>query len=280
MEAVVNHETVYDLLYHKKWAELLDVIHTNRGAIADDELLRHAVDTFADVFFSQVDRDGPEAFEAEIEKLFLLHVGGYHRLSSSRFERVVVHLVRLNADRRPASAAGYARHAPDHEECAAAIARYDVRNRAGHSQEAKIALDRISAASGIDQTIPLFKSRQEEEFFLAARDVFATYLVYPNVALSTLFSFEALREALTPDERQFFFRGVIDCVVFDQQDGYRPLYFFEIDSPLHDSAERRERDVYKDRIVSLAGKQLYRIRTRGVAATRGDLGKTLRDVLT
>lgn len=280
MEAVVNHETVYDLLFHERWSELLDLIHTSRGAIADDELLHHAVDTFAEVFFSHVDREGPEAFEAEIEKLFLLHVSGYHRLPPSRFERVVVHLVRLNANRRPAAAAGYARHAPEHEECAAAIARYDVRERAEHSQDATIGFDRINAVSEVDYSIPLFKSRQEEEFFLAARDVFATYLVYPNVALSTLFSFEALRDALAPDERQFFFRGVIDCVVFDQQDGYRPLYFFEIDSPLHDSAESRERDVYKDRIVSLAGKQLYRIRMRGSAATRGELARTLRDVLT
>lgn len=280
MEAVVNHETVYDLLYRERWAELLDLIHTNRGAIEDDELLHHAVDTFAEVFFSHVDREGAAAFEAEIEKLFLLHVGGYHRLPAARFDRVVVHLVRLNADRRPAAAAGYARHAPEHAECAAAISRYDVRERAEHSQDAAIALDRIHAARGVDHSVPLFKSQQEEEFFLAARDVFATYLVYPNVALSTLFSFEALREALTPDERQFFFRGVIDCVVFDQQDGYRPLYFFEIDSPLHDSEERRERDVYKDRIISLAGKQLYRIRMRGAAATRGEIGRTLREVVT
>lgn len=279
MEAVVNQETVYDLLYREQWPELLNLIHTNRDAIDDDTLLHQAVETFAEMFFARVDREGPGGFEAEIEKLFLLHVGGYHRLTSSRFERLVVHLVRLN-EHRPAAAAGYARHFPSQAECAAAIARHDVRSRAAHSQEDRLSLHRTTAVSEADHTIALFKSRQESEFFLAAREVFPTYLVYPNVALSTVFSFDALRESLTSDERQYFFRGVIDCVVFDQQNDYRPLYFFEMDSPLHDDVERRERDAYKDRIVSLAGKQLYRIRTRGTSAKRSELARLMRDVLT
>lgn len=278
MEALVNQETVYDLLYRERWPELLDLIHTNRDMIDDDSLLHQAVDTFAEVFFARVDREGPAGFEAEIEKLFLLHVGGYHRLTQARFERVVVHLVRLNAD-RPAAAAGYARHFPAHADCAAAIARHDVRSRADHSQDDRLSLDRTTAVSDADHSIPLFKSHQESEFFLAAREVFATYLVYPNVALSTVFSFEALRDGLTAEERQYFFRGVIDCVVFDQQNDYRPLYFFELDSPLHDDAERKVRDGYKDRIVSLAGKQLYRIRTRGRAVRRSELARLVREVL-
>lgn len=279
MEAVVNQETVYDLLYRERWPELLDLIHTSREAIDDDALLHHAVDTFADVFFARVDREGPGTFEVEIEKLFLLHVGEYHRLTPERFERLVTYLVRLN-EGRPAAAAGYARHCPSNDVCAAAIARHDVRKPANHSQGARISLDRTDTLSQVDHSVPLFKSHQEAEFFLAAREVFATYLVYPNVALSTVFSFEALRGSLTGDERQFFFRGVIDCVVFDQQNHFRPLYFFEMDSPLHDDAERRDRDDLKDRIVSLGGKRLYRIRTRKASVTRSELSRLLRDVLT
>lgn len=279
MRAVVDQERVYDLLYRERWPELLDLIHKNREAVDDDALVHHAVDTFAEVFFNRVDREGPAGFEAEIEKLFLLHVGGHHRLSPERFERVVVHLVRLN-EGRPAAAAGYARHCPSHDVCAAAIARHNVRSRAEHSQPDLISLEKTTAVAEDDLSISLFKSKQEVEFFLATREVFATYLVYPNVALSTLFDFDALREALTSDERQYFFRGVIDCVVFDQHDNYRPLYFFELDSPLHDDLERRERDGYKDRIVSLAGRELYRIRARNGAAKRSDLARLLRDVLT
>jgi hypothetical protein len=109
------------------------------------------------------------------------------------------------------------------------------------------------------------------------REVFATYLVYPNVALSTVIDFEAVRERLASDERQYFFRGVIDCVVFDQHGGYRPLHFFELDSPLHDDAERFSNDGRKDRIVSTAGKQLHRIRSRNRRAGKTAFVRLLRE---
>jgi len=274
---VVDQEDVYDLLYRERWAELLDLIHRNLDSVDNDTLLRRAVATFAEVFCERLSSEGPSGHEAEIEKLFLLHAGGYHRLESDQFERIVVHLVGLHAD-RPASAAGYARHCPSNPVCAEALARYQVRERVEHTQSERIAFDETHAFATEDRTVPLFKSQQEEEFFMAAREVFATYLVYPNVALSTVIDFGAIREELSSAERQYFFRGVIDCVVFDQHNGYRPLYFFELDSPLHDDAPSRDRDLHKDRIVSAAGKKLVRFRPSGGRITRHELVNVLREM--
>lgn len=274
---IVDQEDIYDLLYRERWAELLDLIHRNLESVGSDPLLQRAVGTFAEVFCNRLAEGGPSGHEAEIEKLFLLHAGGYHRLESKHFERIVVHLVGLHAD-RPASAAGYARHCATNPVCAEALARYQLRERVEHTQSERIALDETRAFASGNRTVPLFKSQQEEELFMAAREVFATYLVYPNVALSTVIDFDAIRSELSRAERQYFFRGVIDCVVFDQHNGYRPLHFFELDSPLHDDAASRDRDLHKDRIVSAAGKKLVRFRGSGGRITRNELVNVLREM--
>jgi len=114
--------------------------------------------------------------------------------------------------------------------------------------------------AAVNFTKPLFNSRQEDDFFQALRQVFPTYGVYPNVALSCLINFEAIKSSLSSEERSFFFNGIVDCVVFDQHRNYTPVYFFELDSVFHDTPEQKGKDQYKDNILSLAGQKLYRIR--------------------
>ena len=277
MLPIVNQETVYDLIFRERWTELLDLVHVRRDSIEGDALLAHALDTFTEVFCERLASDGPERHGLEIEKLFLLHVGGFHRLPNEALERIVAHLVALHAD-RPEAAASYAKHYPSNPICARALARFQVRERVEHTKSERIAFDQTLAFADVDRTVPLFKSQQEVAFFKAAREVFATYLVYPNVALSTVFDFAAMRDELSSSERQYFFRGVIDCVIFDQHNEYRPLYFFELDSPLHDDEATRDRDLHKDRIVSVAGKKLFRLRASGGRMTRDELVSVLREV--
>ena len=258
----VDHETVYKLLYGERWSDLIDLVHRNRESIKEDELLSRAVGMFAGVFLGGLGRRKPSSVQPELEKLFLLHVGGFHRLEADQFERTVEALVRLNLS-RPATAAGYARHCPENPICAEVLGKSALRKRLEHADSDAAALDAVTPSTDRDATVSLFKSEQEKAFFLAVREVFATYLVYPNVALSSMIDFETIRGELTADERNYFFRGVIDCVVFDQHGDYRPLYFFELDSPLHDDVDRQAADRCKDRIVSLAGRKLIRVRPRG-----------------
>ena len=271
-----NYEEIYDLLYRERWSDVIDLVHRNRSSIAGDEQLGRAFGMFTSAFFSRLEGDDPAAHRGELEKLFLLHVGGFYPLEGARFERVVEGLVSLN-EGRPETAEGYARHCPDNAVCARVLARSVVHSRVDHSAADEVDLDSVSASEVRDSTISLFKSDQEIAFYTAVREVFATYLVYPNVAISTVIDFDAIRERLTPDERQYFFRGVIDCVVFDQHGGYRPLHFFELDSPLHDDAERSSNDGRKDRIITLAGRQLHRIRSRSRRAGKAAFVRLLRE---
>ncbi|MEX0600186.1 MAG: DUF2726 domain-containing protein [Rhodothermales bacterium] len=277
-DAAVDHETVYRLLYEERWTELLDLVHRHRDAVAENALLSHAVDVFEETFFERLPEEDPAAMLPKLEKLFLLHAGGYHALRDDHFEAAVEHLVSLHAD-RPQSAVGYARHCPENAVCADVLQRHDLRRPVKHSMDDRIRLDETHAEAGVDRTKSLFRSRQEEAFFMAVREVFASYFAYPNVALSSLLDFERLKDDLTAAERQYFFRGMVDCVVFDQQDGYRPCYFFELDSPHHDTDPRREKDAMKDRVLALAGRTLYRIRVKDRRVGRKEFARLLKEIV-
>jgi len=249
----VDPEALYQLIYDERWHQLLTLLHRHREALAVDPLLGHAAQTFEDVFFQHLDEQAPGPLREELETLFLLHTGSFYTLPQNRFEAVIDALVILHAD-RPAVAAGYARHCPENARCAEVLAAQ------APPEPEPSPLQSNEPAKGTNATISLFRSGQEEAFFRAAREVFATYFVYPNVALHCLVDYERLQPHLSAAERAYFFRAAVDCVVFDQHDAYHPRYFFELDSALHDAPERQERDRYKDRILALAGQRLYRIR--------------------
>lgn len=271
-------ETLYRWIMEEQWAALLDFVYRNRTAVAEDPLLVRAVETFLEAFFARLEQEGPAGAGEVLERLFLLHTGRMYRLPSSRFEQVCVHLVTLHAD-RPEAARGYARHCPDHPRCAAVLAGPDgAPEPVPHAQEALLSLAANRPAAAADHTISLFKSQQEVDFFMAVREVFATYLVYPNVALRCLVDYEALRAQLTAEERRYFFHGLVDCVVFDQHDGYRPRYCFELDSALHDTEARQAKDRHKEHILALAGQRLHRIRKRTPEAGREAFTLLLREV--
>lgn len=276
--AAVDQEIVYHLLLDERWSELLDLVHRNREAVGADPLLSHAVGVFVDAFFRRLGDAKARAMKKELETLFLLHSGRYYRLDADRFEVVVEQLVRLHDD-RPDAAVGYARHCPQNPVCAAVLDRQDLRENVEHALDHRIRLDETRPRGDADLTIGLFRSQQEEAFFMAVREVFASYFPYPNVALSCLLDFESLRPLLSAAERTFFFHGVVDCVVFDQQAGYRPRYFFELDSPHHDTDRGREKDAMKDRILSAAGKKLLRIRMKDRHVGRAEFVRMLQDVV-
>lgn len=264
---MIDHEAVYQCVYEQRWGELLDVLHRHHAAITDDPLLAHAVETFVGVFFDTLDVAVPAPHADVLEKLFLLHTGGFYRLSEAHFDQVVEALVALHSD-RPEAAAGYARFSPSNPRCAQVLAAHASRLPVPVAHAGPLDVAASTPLTQADATTSLFKSKQELDFFLAVREVFATYFVYPNVALSGLIDYERLRDHLSGPERQYFFRALVDCVVFDQHDGYRPCYFFELDSPLHDAEARQANDRRKERILALAGQTLYRIRPRTAVPDR------------
>lgn len=287
---MLDPERMYQHAQTGDWAEGLALVHRHPESVDREAPVRRAVETFEDAFFAQMNgRVESESAADCLETWLLLHSGGFYRLSAERFEDVVRRLVGWHrAEGQLDRAAQVARFAPELDICAEVLAA-DVNSidedpsttptPLAHEQSDTIRLSvNTLRPAGDDHTVSLFKSPQEEEFFRAAREAFPMYTPYPNVALSSLIDFEAIREALSAAERTFFFKGIVDCVIFDQHQAYRPLYFFEIDSAHHDAPDRQEKDRYKDRILAVAGHRLHRIRPQSTEVGQAAFARLLRDV--
>lgn len=288
---MLDPERIYQLTHAQEWPALLALIHEHPQAAAQDDLVQRALATFEQAFFTDLDDGALEPTQAEVlEKMILLHSGRIYRLDDDRFATLVVRLVEWHlAEGHERTARQYAQFCPDREPCASLVA-------APESDSARVALepcrvevdhparDRVhvtvtTPATEATHSLSLFKSNQEAAFFHAVRTVFQTYTPYPNVALSSLIDFEAIRPRLSTKERAYFFKGIVDCVLFDPHDDYRPVHFFELDSGHHDDPKQQTRDRYKDRIVAAAGHRLYRVRPCTTPVTADDFVATLRGVL-
>lgn len=114
---------------------------------------------------------------------------------------------------------------------------------------------------------PLFKSEQEQHFYQALRSIYPTLFTYPNVALKNIFDYEQIERSLTKAQQDFYFKGVVDFVVYEPDGLQNPLYFFELDSAYHDSEKAIRNDLLKDAIFESAGIKLHRVRLNGRTLT-------------
>ncbi|GGB53495.1 hypothetical protein GCM10011607_12570 [Shewanella inventionis] len=107
---------------------------------------------------------------------------------------------------------------------------------------------------------PLFKSEQELYFYQALRDIYPNLFIYPNVALKNIFDYDQLNSSLTKPEQDFYFKGVVDFVIYEPDGLQHPLYFFELDSKYHDTETAKYNDSLKNAIFDAAGIKLHRVR--------------------
>lgn len=112
----------------------------------------------------------------------------------------------------------------------------------------------------LDWLAPLFKSSQELEFYQALKNLYPNYFIYPNVALSNIFNFDDICNNISSKQQDYFFKAVIDFVVYDPSDLHIPKYFFEVDSNYHDNPKAKIKDKMKDGIFLSANIPLHRIR--------------------
>lgn len=260
----VDQEQIYQLLIKKQWPDLLDIIYKYSKTSASDETILYALKIFENEFFTELDKGLTyENSELLLEKLFLLHKGKIYKLSEERAKQLVVEMVTIFRNKGLITKANdYASFYPEHPICAEIKGniKEPLPIVIKHSQIDQIRVTKNRDIAEIDYTISLFKSKQEIDFFMAVRELFQMFIVYPNVALSCIIDFEKIKGELSQEEKAFFFRGIIDCVVVDQHNNYKPIHFFELDSIYHEASEQKIKDEYKDKILALAGKTLFRIK--------------------
>jgi hypothetical protein len=280
---LLNSEQVYQLLAQKKWSELVDLLHAYYTVIPSDSALEAAFKICEKELirnFEEFKQD--ERFEQNLRSLYLLYIAKSYSFSETTINKLIMELAILYEKKGDIEQAySYAIKFPQDSYCASIIEKYSqtLPKVVAHSQSQKISVTENKNISTANHIISLFKSQQEHDFFMAVREVFQMYMVYPNVALSALINFDEVQSDLSSDEKNYFFTAVLDCVVFDQHKEYIPILFFELDSSTHDNESQRKRDKMKDKILATAGQKLYRIRKLSHSQGQKEFMKLIKEVI-
>lgn len=132
---------------------------------------------------------------------------------------------------------------------------------------------------------PVFNGRQDYTVYSILIALFPNHLVFPNVALQTIFQYSRIKGLVDQSTFEFFLMSQVDFCVTSTSN-YLPLIAFEVDSRFHDEEDQKERDTKKDQVFRVGGVPLLRLRAHGkptMAALRSQivdevisLGKSLR----
>lgn len=259
---MIDRESLFHMLAKKEWDELAKVMYRNSKLIGSDPVFQQAVRLFESEFFSET----AGLTSKERIKIFeypgLIIDTGRHAFSPEFVARFIDEKLVLFREERPDALLSFAA-ANQHRPLAKEIIREIQANEPEQISDAKrenLTVRATAQKPGKSLTIGLFKSRQEQNFFEAVREAFPTYHPYPNVAVSCILDFAGIKSSLSQAEREYFFKAIVDCVVFDASSGYEPRYFFELDSVFHGSERAVANDHMKDGIFSAANVKLIRIR--------------------
>jgi hypothetical protein len=279
-----NPEEIFKEIKEENWPSLISFLHKNKKDISSDPLCLLAAKTFVCEFLRQVDKYPNDNLDIvkHLEDLWSLDKGDFFKLTPEEIKSVVSQIVkRKRHTNNLVEAYNYARHFPEETICKEVIESYEksIPKNIEHSQSHRIIVSETKEVVNVDYRISLFKSGQEYEFFFALRKIFDTYHICPNVSISCLLNWESLKECLTQDERDYFFKGIVDVVVFDQAEEFKPIYVFELDSPFHDNKDRIQKDKIKNSIFAKAGVKIIRVRKQDKKVSEKEFVTLIRELL-
>jgi|GEM_PF-1216509 len=259
----INHDDIYTYLFQENWELLIDIFHNNQDLINSDVQLTHSLEMVLTVVTNKAkELNSDIGFIKNIERIISLDLMKKINLKTEQKEAIVV--AYISAKKEDLNYVyNYAKDYPNNKICKEIIKEFEKKSPklTQHSQSNLVkVLENNDINERNDFRKSLFKSPQETEFYFALKRVFDTYLVYPNIAISSILDFESIKDELDSLEKKFFFETSIDFAVFEPFKNYIPIHFFEIDSEYHDSVEQKTKDSIKDKIFSISGQKLYRIR--------------------
>ena len=264
-------EDLFEMLQKSEWEQLLSFESKYRQKIIDNVMMKQLFDIyFIDAVINYAKEEKDELYCSVILKKvynrFIQHRNQTYTIPDVKFEEFVISyleiLQSLKEDKSAYLIACKWTHLNYAKEL---ITKYENT----HSKELKHLSDdtmKVSINPNIQRenhTIPLFKSKQEYEFFYAVRENFPNYYTYPNVAVSCIIDFDKIKDKLSNTEKEYFFKAIVDSVVYEQNDSnFIPKFYFELDSIYHDEKKQIAKDNIKDKFFSLAGEELIRIRQK------------------
>lgn len=262
---------IYNLLKENKFEELLQFEDEHRKEIINNPLLKNIFDDyfiqcFVKYLNSSTDIIYSNILSRSIYSRFIHHRKLTYSIKDNDFDEFIKKYIQiLSKLNKLQHAYNVAKKFSYLNISKNIIDKFENENpiNVKHSVDDKINISHNNNISKENFTINLFKSIQESTFFYSIIDYYPNFMTYPNVSLSCLIDFKKIEEKLNINEKEYFFKAVIDCVVFKQDNNnFIPKYFFELDSIYHDKPEQKEKDIIKDKILGLAGQKLFRIRAK------------------
>jgi len=282
-------EDIFKLLKASEWSKLLEIESEHRQFILNDNITKQIFDIyFIDAVISYVENSEDKLHSSMILKKiynrFIHRRNKEYSISDEQFEKLVIIYLKILQSLKDTSIAY--RIAKDwiHLEYAKQlIIEYEKINpkELKHTTDDIIKVSENTNIQKVNHTISLFKSKQENEFFYAIREYYPNYFTYPNVAVSCIIDYQKIKDNLTREEKDYFFKAIVDSVVYEQtDDNFIPKLYFELDSIYHDTPNQKLKDEMKNNFFSLAGQKLIRIRSKIDAnLVRNDFKKLIKELI-
>lgn len=259
---MINPEQLFQFLANKDWASISAFIYQNSKQIGKNPLISRAIEVFEQEFFKETDTLALSARKEAYSYPSVVIELGKHTFSEDFINKFIDKKIELLKALKSDDLIGFA-SANQHRESARVVIQElrEIKPEIiANARREKVSIKSNEVNSSKPKTINLFKSLQEQYFFEAVREAFPTYHPYPNVALSSVIDFDVIQTQLSADEKSYFFRALIDVVVFDTRHAYEPKFFIELDSVYHDNERSQKNDDLKNNIFSAANIKLIRIR--------------------
>lgn len=276
----IDSESIFQLVNKKDWTKIIEIFkdNDNYNFIINEPVLKPLIDEY---FIDELLTTNDPAYKHCLTNFYVLHESPKYvfKLNENNYRKLIVKIVEVEKDL--ATAYNYATIFKDEPICKKIIEQYqrELPKIVQHSQESKLYVTENKNVSSVNASISLFKSNQEYSFYKAIREIYPTYFVIPNVSLNAIINFDMISNKLSSEEKKYFFGALIDCVVIDTENNYKPIKFIELDSHYHDKEKQIKNDKMKDNILAVAGLKLIRIRPIKKNSNENDFITLIRETI-
>jgi very-short-patch-repair endonuclease len=252
----MDREQLFQWLKNKEFSKIVQFLKLGEKMVHDDPISQTAVQ----LFFAELlaNSDDPYIFQ----QLYMLQTGSFYHFTDVQLETILQEVCKHA--KSDAERLSYVSKFPDLQISKQTIdaTQLEQPKSLEHSQSQLINVELIQGSS-TNLATSIFNSKQERLFFHALRNCFPNYLIYPNVALSTIINSKFIADVLTRQQLKYFYRTTVDFVVIDQFNDFKPCVVIELDSEWHRLNNQDKKDEMKNIIFKAAGVPLYRIEHTG-----------------
>ncbi len=227
-----NRELLFQMLANKDWDQLSEFIYENRSILHTDLIIQHAVKLFEQEFLGHVQTLEVHDQVAKLRNVTLIIESNRKSFAKDFVNQVIdTKIIALHKTQSTAFA-GYASQYLDRPIAKELLKKTQTEAPEQLAEARRPAVSvkaEKSEARRTANTIKLFKSPQEENFYVAIRKAAPHYLPYPNVAISVVIDYNSIKHQLPIQAQTYFFKAIFDCILFDPTNDYEPVHFFELD---------------------------------------------------